>query len=70
MEIDCLRKIQAGHYVVIWDQLGVAQVKAGEAKHLLIAYEASAKTTGGWGVFGGNRIEWLEPEDLARLMPK
>ena len=67
MEIDCMKKIQDGHYVVIWDQLGVSQVKPGEAKHLLLAYESTAKKTGGWGVFGGNRIEWLKPEDITRL---
>lgn len=64
MEEECLRQIQEGKYIVIWNQQGVADSKKGT--DILVAYEQRAAEKGGFGVYADRRVEWLSREEVER----
>lgn len=68
LEEECLARLKAGKYVVLWHQEEAKDLK--EGTDVLVAYEAAAAEKGGLAVFADGRVERLEPAELERAIQR
>jgi hypothetical protein len=70
LEEECLARLKAGTYVVLWHQEDAKHEYARKGTDLLIAYEAAAAEKGGLAVFADGRVERIEPAELERAIQR
>jgi hypothetical protein len=58
------RQVNAGNYVVVWNNRHAVGWKEGEPADSVIAYQKGALESGGFAVFIDGCVKWATPEQL------